>query len=117
MGRTEETLEEAYEMLGIVAQPIANPALGGADDEALLAELDQLTEAQIEAELGAELTSVHPPSSSAVGEPSSQVNLPNAPNTMMQAISWDEERELAELNELAASMNWLWRNRCQRSVR
>jgi len=106
--KTEETLEEAYEMLGIAAQPCANPALGNLDDDDLLAELEAMehaVDAANEDKLSAELTHVDMGGmSSAHAE---YLVLPRAPATLPARTPQQEqeERELAELDRLAESMN------------
>merc|ERR1719284_1806087 len=102
--KTEETLEEAYEMLGIAAQPVANPALGSLDDDDLLAELDAM-EHEADAAAEAELTHVDVGSSSSAH--AEYLVLPRAPATRPARTPQQEqeERELAELDRLAESMN------------
>ena len=43
---TEDALADAHELLGMAAQAVSNPALDGADDDELLAELDDIIEAK-----------------------------------------------------------------------
>jgi charged multivesicular body protein 4 len=93
--KTEETLEYAYEMLNIVSQPMSNPALGGLDDEELLAQLEELEEEEDRKRFEADLTRID---GLDVG-PSDQLRLPVVPTTTKR-----DEEELAELEKLAASM-------------
>lgn len=88
---TEETLEDAYEMLGLAAQPTTIPGLGQDEDE-LWAELEAMEEVEEQKQMTAKLTTVD---LGAVG-PSA---FPTAPTPSEQ-----EERELAQLEQLAASM-------------
>jgi len=100
--KTEELLEDAYELLSAAAQPISHPALNNATDEELLAELDELEAAE---ELQ-KLTHVGEASSSK--EPAcgpsglSAASLPVAPQVRCKQ---NEDRALlAELEKLTASM-------------
>lgn len=97
---TEEALEEAYELLGTASAPIANPALGGVDDDELLEELNQLAEEDERNKLAAQLTQTQPE------QAIERAALPSPPREA-KAKRWqqDDERELAELEKLAASMN------------
>jgi len=93
--KTEETLEDAYEMLSVMAQPIAHPALADSSDADLLAELEALeNEDTLEQQLD-ELESV---GASRRFQPA---QLPAVPQTKVRQ---EEERELAELEQLTASM-------------
>lgn len=93
--KTEETLEDAYEMLNVASQPLANPALGGATDEDLLAQLEELEEEDDRKRFEADLTRID-----GLDVGPSQLRLPGVP---MATASRDEE-ELAELEKLSASM-------------
>jgi len=103
---TEEAFEDAYEILGIAAQTISHPALGGADDEELLAELIQMEEEQAQDDAANELSYVE-----LGGSSSSQpyLRLPDVAKTLPSRQQRDkkqqeEERELAELEKLTATM-------------
>merc|ERR1711998_270998 len=74
-------------MLGAVSQPMSLPGLQQDDDE-LLKELNEMVEAEAEAELTAQLQ---------------ELRLPDAP--MEEARRRKEEEELAEIDMLQASMS------------
>lgn len=108
----EEALEDAYDMLGIAAQPLNNPALGDLDDDALLAELEQMSEhaADKEADERAlrELSEVRDVSVNGASSSSDAgyLQLPPVPPTEPRKQSQQrcEEAETAELEQLTASM-------------
>lgn len=97
---TEEALEDAYELLGIAAEPIGNPALGGLTDEELLAELEEEQERAERADLLRVDTG-----SSSIAAAAALISMPTPPRTLMTQQQEEEDRELAELDQLAASMN------------
>lgn len=103
--RTEQTLEDAYEMLNIASQPIANPALSGMDDDEMLEELEALEEAEKQKQLEAELAHLGEPAASAGA---AELKLPSAPTSAVareqRARQQKEEEELAEIDRLEASM-------------
>jgi len=101
--KTEEALEDAYELLGIAAEPIANPALGGVTDEELLAELEEELEEEQERAERAELLRVDTGSSSGPAT-AALISMPTPPRTLVTKQQEQEDRELAELDQLAASM-------------
>lgn len=110
----EETLETAYELLGLASEPISNPALRDAgDDDELLAELDQLVEAQAQNDLEKELTQlgqeIGRPSASPATTNSAMPSFPEAPREDVATRRRREEDEARrqdekELAQLEASM-------------
>lgn len=91
---TEETLEDAYEMLGVVAQPLSRLPGVEQDDDELLEELERMGEAEAEAELEAQLSELQIPTS-----------LPAArTETKAEARRRKEAAEEAELEALEAAM-------------
>ena len=101
--RTEETLEDAYELLSIASQPVANPALDGLDDDEMLAELDALEEAEKQQQLEAELAQLDEPGTS--GD-AAELKLPNAPTSVSkeQRARQQKTEEELEYDRLEASM-------------
>jgi len=91
--KTEESLDDAYELLSAAAQPLSHPALNSTTDEDLLAELEEMEAAE---ELK-KLTHVKE-------EPVSRETpaFPAAPIARSQEN--DERSLLAELDQLSASM-------------
>ena len=85
--KTEESLEDAYELLSAAAQPLSHPALNSSTDEELLAELEEMEAAE-------ELTKLM----HVVAEPVSREapTFPTAPPARGQ--------ESDELEQLTASM-------------
>jgi charged multivesicular body protein 4 len=93
--KTEETLEDAYEMLNAASQPFSNPALGGVTDEELLAQLEELEEEEDRKRFETDLTRID-----GIDVGPSELRLPGVPTTQAKR----DEEELAELEKLAASM-------------
>lgn len=94
---TEETLEDAYELLGVASQAITIPGQG--DEDELWDELEKLEEEEERKKLDAELTTIDLPSEASTS--GQTLAFPTAPKTSLEER---EERELAELETLAASM-------------
>lgn len=92
---TEDALAEAYDLLGVASEPIALPGLG--DDDELEAELNELIEASEQGKLSKQLTQTDGEAGSS-GEHAAV--WPSAPTAKELA----EERELAEIDALTASM-------------
>lgn len=99
---TEETLEDAYELLGVASQPLTLPGMGGMDDDELLAELEEMEEAEERKRLDESLLKVDEVGATSAGP--SHAPFPTAPQAALSSTISDEERELAELDALAASM-------------
>jgi len=94
----EETLQDAYDMLGVASEAIAVPGLSQDDDE-LWAELLALEEDDDARKLEKQLIAVN--LADEQGETSTSVRgaFPSIPS-----LSKEQERELAEIDELTASM-------------
>jgi len=99
-GDTEEALEDAYDLLGVVAQPVSVPGMEQDDDE-LLEELAKLEEEEEAAKLADQLASIE---TEALPVPKNPVPLPVPDMRSRQKQDEDEVRELAEIDQLAASM-------------
>lgn len=95
--QTEETLEDAFELLGVASEPTAIPGLRGQDDDELWAELEEMA-AEEDRALTDQLLSVNVPLEAG----SSSVAFPRPPER--SSLKEEEARELAELDRLAASM-------------
>jgi hypothetical protein len=113
---TEDALVDAHELLGMAAQAVSNPALDGADDDELLAELDDIIEAKAQEDLEAELMQMAEdiglPSSSMAAQNNkpaaaalSAAAFPRAPvDSVAARRRREEEAAEAELAQLEASM-------------
>jgi len=113
--KTEEVLQDAYEALGVAAQPLANPAMDGMDDDELWAEMEALEKQQVEddepeklaaelARLGGQAGASSSGAAQFAAAPQGQPKMQKKKTRQEQAQE-DDERELAELDKLAASMN------------
>ena len=106
---TEETLEDAYEMLGIAAQPVNNPTVTMDDDE-LLEELEQMSQDAVEKEEDERalrtLSEVRHLDGAGPSIENGYLQLPPVPPKPSHELRKQQQQqaEMAELEQLTASM-------------